>query len=189
MRTYETIFILKPELSAEEHEKHIEFYKENITANGGEIVKVDVWGRQALAYPIQKHTDGYYVLIQFKADTNYANDELEKRIQYKENITSNGGEIVKVDVWGRQALAYPIEKHNEGYYVLIQFKADTNYTNDELEKRFQFNENVIRYVIVMLDEKRFKQNPRKEPVRKERPAGEKVSRPRNENEEEADEMQ
>ncbi len=133
MRTYETIFILKPELSAEEHEKHIEFYKENITSNGGEIVKVDVWGRQALAYPIEKHTDGYYVLIQFKADTNYA--------------------------------------------------------NDELEKRFQFNENLIRYVIVMLDEKRFKQNPRKEPVRKERPAGEKVSKPRNENGEEADEMQ
>ena len=133
MRTYETIFILKPELSAEEHEKHIEFYKENITSNGGEIVKVDVWGRQALAYPIEKHTDGYYVLIQFKADTNYA--------------------------------------------------------NDELEKRFQFNENLIRYVIVMLDEKRFKQNPRKEPVRKERPTGEKVSKPRNENGEEADEMQ
>lgn len=133
MRTYETIFILKPELSAEEHEKHIEFYKENITSNGGEIVKVDVWGRQALAYPIEKHTDGYYVLIQFKADTNYA--------------------------------------------------------NNELEKRFQFNENLIRYVIVMLDEKRFKQNPRKEPVRKERPAGEKVSKSRNENGEEADEMQ
>ena len=80
------------------------------------------------------------------------------------------------------------EKHNFGYFFLIKFKADTNYNNDELEKRFQFNENIIRYVIVMLDEKRFKQNPRKEPVRKERPAGEKVSRPRNENEEEADEM-
>lgn len=133
MRTYETIFILKPELSAEEHEKHIEFYKEN--------------------------------------------------------IISNGGEIVKVDVWGRQALAYPIEKHNDGYYVLIQFKADTSYINNELEKRFQFNENVIRYVIVMLDEKRFKQNPRKEPVRKERPASEKVNKPRSESEEGTGEMQ
>ena len=130
MADYETIFILKPELSAEEHEKHIEFYKEN--------------------------------------------------------ITSHGGEIVKVDVWGRQTLAYPIEKHNEGYYVLIQFTANTNYTNDELEKRFQFNENIIRYVIVMLDEKRFKQTPRKEPVRKERPAAEKSGKPRNENEEDTD---
>ena len=41
----------------------------------------------------------------------------------------------------------------------------------------------------MLDEKRFKQNPRKEPVRKERPAGDKISKPRNESEEETDEMQ
>ena len=38
----------------------------------------------------------------------------------------------------------------------------------------------------MLDEKRFKQNPRKEPVRKERPAAEKSGKPRNENEEDAD---
>ena len=133
MRTYETIFILKSELTTEEQEKHIEFYKEN--------------------------------------------------------ITSHGGEIVKMEVWGKQALAYPIEKSTEGFYVLIQFKAEGDYVNDELEKRYQFNEDVIRYVIVMLDEKRFKQNPRKEPVRKERPAGEKVSKPRNENGEEADEMQ
>ncbi len=124
MRTYETIFILKPELTAEEHEKNIEFYKEN--------------------------------------------------------ITSNGGEIVKLEVWGKQALAYPIDKHNDGYYVLIQFKANTNYTNDELEKRFQFNEDIIRYVIVMLDEKRFKKDPRKTPVRREKPAGERSDKSKDE---------
>ena len=114
MRTYETVFILNPTIAVEEQEKHIEFYKENIVSNGGEILKVDVWGKQQLAYPIQNHTDGIY--------------------------------------------------------VVIQFKAATNYTNNELEKRYQFNEDVIRYIVVMLDEKRFKQNPRKEPVRKERPA-------------------
>lgn len=132
MRTYETIFILKPELTAEEHEKHIEFYKEN--------------------------------------------------------ITNHGGEIVKVDVWGKQALAYPIEKHNDGFYVLIQFKAENTYANVELEKRYQFNENVLRYVIVMLDEKRFKESPRKEPVRKERPA-DKAGKAKNENGEEVEETQ
>ena len=65
MRTYETIFILKSELTTEEQEKHIEFYKENITSHGGEIVKMEVWGKQALAYPIEKSTEGFYVLIQF----------------------------------------------------------------------------------------------------------------------------
>ena len=129
MRTYETIFILKSELTTEEQEKHIEFYKEN--------------------------------------------------------ITSHGGEIVKMEVWGKQALAYPIEKSTEGFYVLIQFKAEGDYVNDELEKRYQFNEDVIRYVIVMLDEKKFKQNPRKEPVRRERPA-DKAGKAKSENGEELD---
>lgn len=132
MRTYESIFILKSELTTEEQEKHIEFYKDN--------------------------------------------------------ITSHGGEIVKLEVWGKQALAYPIEKSTEGFYVLIQFKAEGDYVNDELEKRYQFNEDVIRYVIVMLDEKKFKQNPRKEPVRKERPA-DKAGKAKNENGEEVEDMQ
>lgn len=131
MRTYETVFILQPELTAEEQEKNIEFYKEN--------------------------------------------------------ITNNGGEIVKVEVWGKQQLAYPIENKTEGIYVLIQFKANTDYVNAELEKRFQFNESVMRYVIVMLDEKRFKQNPRKEPVRRERPAGEKAGKSRDSEDEFSDE--
>lgn len=132
MRTYESIFILKSELTTEEQEKHIEFYKDN--------------------------------------------------------ITSHGGEIVKLEVWGKQALAYPIEKSTEGFYVLIQFKAEGDYVNDELEKRYQFNEDVIRYVIVMLDEKKFKQNPRKEPVRRERPA-DKAGKAKNENGEEVEDMQ
>lgn len=115
MRTYETVFILTPNLTADEQTNHIDFYKENIVKHGGEIINVELWGKQQLAYTIDKHTDGIYVLIQFKAETNYA--------------------------------------------------------NDELEKRFQFNEDIIRYVIVMLDEKRFKIKPRKEPIRRERPVG------------------
>ncbi len=116
MRTYETVFILKPNLSADEHTKHIDFYKENITNHGGEILDVQIWGKQALAYPIENETDGFYVLIQFKAE--------------------------------------------EGY------------SHAELEKRFKFNEDVLRYVVVMIDEKKFKLKPRKEAPRKERPAKE-----------------
>ena len=74
------------------------------------------------------------------------------------------------------------------FYVLIQFKAEGDYVNNELEKRYQFNEDVIRYVIVMLDEKKFKQNPRKEPVRRERPA-DKAGKAKSENGEEVEDMQ
>lgn len=136
MRTYETVFILKPGLEASEYEKHINFYKENITSFDGEILKTDIWGKQNLAYNIQ----GF----------------------------------------------------NEGYYVLIQFKAFGTYPNAELEKRFQFNEDVIRYVIVMLDEKRFKLNPKKDPTpRKQRSIQESFSEDvaENANEEQASEGQ
>lgn len=125
MRTYETVFVLKPTLSADEQTKHLDFYKDN--------------------------------------------------------IVNHGGEILNVELWGKQSLAYPIENHTEGIYILIQFKAENGYTDDELEKRFKFNEDVMRYVVVMIDEKKFKLKPRKEPVRKERPAGEKGAfRPRRE---------
>lgn len=126
MRTYETVFVLKPTLSAEEQTKHLDFYKDN--------------------------------------------------------IVSHGGEIISVEVWGKQALAYPVENQTEGIYILIQFKAENGYTGEELEKRFKFNEDVMRYVVVMIDEKKFKLKPRKEPVRKERPAGDKTLRARKDDE-------
>lgn len=99
-------------------------------------------------------------------------EDIEKTIEfYKENITKHGGEIIKVEPWGKQTMAYEIENVKEGFYVLIQFKAETEYL-DELDKRYRFNEDVIRFVIVRIDDKKFKLNPKKEssrPPRKPRP--------------------
>lgn len=89
-------------------------------------------------------------------------DELEKVLEfYKDNITSNGGEIVKVEPWGKQSMAFEIENHREGYYFLIQYNADEKY-NEELEKRYRYSEDVFRYIIVQLDEKKFKASPKKD---------------------------
>jgi small subunit ribosomal protein S6 len=84
---------------------------------------------------------------------------------YKKSITDNGGEIINHEPWGKLTLAYKIEKFSEGIYNLIQFKAATEYVA-ELEKRYKFNENVLRYVVVMIDEKKFKLKPRKDPVKR-----------------------
>lgn len=75
--------------------------------------------------------------------------------KFKGLITDNGGEIINEEVWGRLRLAYAINRKNEGYYFLIQFNAEPAFPI-ELEKRFKFDESVIRYIVIKIDGKKFK---------------------------------
>ena len=89
-------------------------------------------------------------------------EELDKELEfYKNNIEQNGGKILKVEPWGKQTMAYDIENFREGVYFLIQFEADTEY-HKELSMRFRYNENVLRFVLVCIDEKKFKLNPKRD---------------------------
>jgi len=90
-------------------------------------------------------------------------EELDKELEfYKNNIEQNGGKILKVEPWGKVNMAYAIDNFNEGVYFLIQFEADADYNKEELSKRFRYNENVIRFLVVRIDEKKFKLNPKKD---------------------------
>ena len=75
-------------------------------------------------------------------------------------ISANGGEIEKVDeTWGKRRLAYAINYKTEGWYVLVTFKAPAELPR-ELERNLQINENVLRYLVVKLEEKRSSVKPR-----------------------------
>ena len=75
-------------------------------------------------------------------------------------IVANGGEVEKVDeTWGKRRLAYAINYKTEGWYVLVTFKAPAELPR-ELERNLQINENVIRYLVVKLEEKRSNVKPR-----------------------------
>ena len=75
-------------------------------------------------------------------------------------IVNNGGEIEKVDeTWGKRRLAYAIDYKTEGWYVLVNFKAPADLPR-ELERNLQINENVLRYLVVKLEEKRSAVKPR-----------------------------
>ena len=77
-------------------------------------------------------------------------------------ITANGGEIEKVDeTWGKRRLAYAIDYKTEGWYVLVNFKAPVELPR-ELERNLQINENVLRYLVIKLVEKRSSVKPRAE---------------------------
>jgi small subunit ribosomal protein S6 len=66
VRTYETLFIVNPDLDESEIAKTIDMVQDIITGGGGNILKVDKWGRRQLAYMIQNKRDGYYVIIYFE---------------------------------------------------------------------------------------------------------------------------
>lgn len=70
----------------------------------------------------------------------------------KELITRFGGEITNVDDWGKRKLAYEIEKQREGFYYFIQFQAEAS-TPAEIESRVRIMEQVLRYLIVSLEDK------------------------------------
>ena len=68
MRDYEDLYILRPDMSEEEYTAAVEKFNALIQANGGEVVKTDIWGKRKLAYEIEKLREGYYVLVTFKAE-------------------------------------------------------------------------------------------------------------------------
>ena len=62
-RDYELGFIISPEVSEEETRSILDRLGQIVAQHGGQVVKVNQWGRRRLAYPIERHRDGYYVFI------------------------------------------------------------------------------------------------------------------------------
>ncbi len=68
-----------------------------------------------------------------------------------ELIKSHGGEIAKTEFCGLRTLAYPIKKSRKGYYVLLNISLPAENIG-ELERLFRLHEDVIRSLIVKVDE-------------------------------------
>ncbi|HBF41447.1 MAG TPA: 30S ribosomal protein S6 [Anaerolineaceae bacterium] len=65
-------------------------------------------------------------------------------------ITSAGGSVDKVDVWGRRRLAYIIRKQREGQYVYLQTQMPPTFTS-ELERNLRFLEPVLRFIVTVVE--------------------------------------
>jgi len=85
MNRYETILIVDCTLEEEAQKNVVEKLIKQITDGGCEIEKVDEWGKKRLAYPIDYKTDGYYVMVTFKAAPTFI-AELERLYRITEGI-------------------------------------------------------------------------------------------------------
>lgn len=72
---------------------------------------------------------------------------VEKVSQFVKSAT---GEVASVDVWGRRTMAYSINNHREGIYVLFQAKIPPAALT-ELERNLKLSEEIIRYLLVKAD--------------------------------------
>ena len=66
-------------------------------------------------------------------------------------ITSAGGAMANTNIWGRQRLTFAIKKQTEGIYVQLDFQLAPSATR-ELERNLRIDENVLRHLLVRLDE-------------------------------------
>ncbi len=79
MNKYELMVIIDPALEDDKKDAAVENVKA-IIAESGEVSATDVWGLRKLAYPIQKKTEGYYVVMQFTAEPELPK-ELDRRLR------------------------------------------------------------------------------------------------------------
>jgi len=84
-RDYELAFILNPEVNEEETRGTLERVEQIVAANGGQIIKINQWGRRRLAYPIQRFRDGHYVFIDMIL-TPETVAELERMLKVSEQV-------------------------------------------------------------------------------------------------------
>jgi small subunit ribosomal protein S6 len=80
MRTYEELFIVRPDATPEEVDPFIEQLKNVITHNGGTLQKLDKWGVRKLAYRVAKFNEAQYILLQFNAQPE-AVREVQRRLR------------------------------------------------------------------------------------------------------------
>jgi small subunit ribosomal protein S6 len=85
MRRYELMLVIRPDVPDDKSQAVIDRVTRQITAGGGQIVKVAPWGRRRLAYPIDRFREGSYHIVLFAAPAGLLT-ELEHSLLITEEV-------------------------------------------------------------------------------------------------------
>jgi len=77
-------------------------------------------------------------------------------------ISPTGGEVTKLDRWGRKRFAYELARQTEGYYVVVRFTAEPT-TAAELERTLNLADEIVRHKVLVVPEKKDKPQKHKAP--------------------------
>ena len=82
MRRYEMVLVAAPTVAEEDHDQQVTNFEQLIAERGGNVLKVDRWGRRKLAFPINKFQEGNYTLLLYDAEP-----EVEKEFVRRVKLT------------------------------------------------------------------------------------------------------
>lgn len=87
-------------------------------------------------------------------DPNLDDSTVEETVgRIRDSITKQGGEILRTENWGRRKLAYELNKHQKGNYILLLFKSPPA-TISEIERLCKVLDPVIKFMVVKLTKKK-----------------------------------
>ena len=85
MRDYEIVYVIRPDLGDDARTAKVERIHSLITDNGGELGKVEDWGKRVLAYEIRHNAEGFYGLAEFQLAPDQVRT-VEDRLNIDEEI-------------------------------------------------------------------------------------------------------
>lgn len=85
MRSYETVIVLRPDVTESKVKERTERLKAALLSHGAEILGIEEWGMRELAYPIKKHEKGISVILRYRIESPGLR-ELERQIKFMEDI-------------------------------------------------------------------------------------------------------
>ncbi len=84
-RTYEVMFIVRPDMTEEDQDKLISTLEAAVTSSGGLVKNVEKMGKRRLAYAVRRFHDGMYILLTFEGSGGLVH-ELERRLRVTEPV-------------------------------------------------------------------------------------------------------
>ena len=84
-RTYELMFVVRPDMPEEEQDKLVSTLESAMTSSGGALKKVERMGKRRLAYTVQRFFEGVYMLLTFEGSGGLVH-ELERRLRVTEQV-------------------------------------------------------------------------------------------------------
>src|SRR5580698_1709377 len=109
-RTYEIMFIVRPDVEEAELDKLVETFSGYVTTGGGVVKTTEKMGRRRLAYTVQKFNDGFYILLIVAAPASLIS-EIERRLRVSEPVIK----FITVRMDEEEKRLAKIKKHRDAH--------------------------------------------------------------------------